>query len=854
MSATTHKRWEFDARGNMLWSHDGRGRTVYAYDAESRLAGAVYPDGSGTALCYDERGNPAGRHGPLGAERFAYDEQGRLLGADYPGGTALRYRYDDAGRLLRAEGPGCRTRYEYGAGQLPERMLQTVDGEESLTELRYDEHGRLTAARVPGFDSWLRYRYDERGRLAALGYDGAGELAQLSYADDSSQVDVRFTNGVTQRYALGAGGVVRRITVTGAGGEALLDLSYRSDPRAGVTAIGQERYRYDGRGRLVAHGPLLGVWARYEYDDAGNRLRALLPGDARVEYDYDAAGRLLGWRRSDGGAARYAYDAAGNLASREDGCGALRYRFDGAGRMVAASGAAEARYGYDHNGRRVLKRAGAERTVTHRDPWGRRLAERSGDETRVYLGPTGAPLVCLVVRAGAVTPLFLHADHLGSIRLATGMGGETAARFDYDPWGELAGGEGPEWLRIFAGHPFDSALGLYDAGVRLYDQEVGRFISADCYTFGADDPRLLWPCAPPEARRGLRAERLRSWQRSDALHGRYVYARNSPLTFVDPDGRDAGLYFLYTLAAIFWALPYTLVGFLLFELLFNWITFAFLWSGDYDLSGQSSDRLGAWAVWSAGGLSGKMVAGGGAFTLGNWVIANGPFFSGLDDTAATFAIPNRPGDLDPLDASALVTERRAVIEHELRHTNQYGWWGPFMMPWVLVFYAIVFFAVVSIDAGVKKQGFLERWGQILGPLTDRWWKVAIEGVALLLLPGAYWWDYIVRGGYGASAFEQDAALNSGASNSIDVRLASSADGVAPGGTAVISLVADPNLLGGASLTFATNASGGTLAEISATLPVTNVRVWRYTAGPSAGTDELRGADGSATTELEIRVQ
>jgi hypothetical protein len=176
-----------------------------------------------------------------------------------------------------------------------------------------------------------------------------------------------------------------------------------------------------------------------------------------------------------------------------------------------------------------------------------------------------------------------------------------------------------------------------------------------------------------------------------------------------------------------------------------------------------------------------------------------------------------------------------------------------MMPWVLIFYAIIYFAVVSIDAAVKKQGFLERWGSILGPLTDRWWKVAIEGAALLLLPGAYWWDYMVRGGYGASWFEQDAALNSGAANNIDVRLTSSADEVAPGGTAVISLITDPNRLAAAGVTFATNASGGNVAEVVVAPAVTNVRVWRYTAGATAGTDVLQGADGVATDRLEIRV-
>ncbi|MFQ3662078.1 MAG: RHS repeat-associated core domain-containing protein [Chloroflexaceae bacterium] len=843
-----------DASGAILWAHDGLGRSVYSYDAAGRLAGVLYPDGRSLALRYDAAGRPLERARAHGSERYRYDPAGRLLQVAYPDGLRYDYRYDAAGRLVAVGDPA--TSFAYGDGPLPERITQVIDGATYHSELRYDAAGRLVAACVPGFASWLRYRYDARGRLAALGYDGAEDLACLSYADQEPQLSIRFANGLVQRQAVSASGFVKQIRVEAPDGAALLDLRYRHDPRAGVSALNERRYRYDARGRLVAHGPLLSVWTRYEYDAAGNRIHERRPDGTTLSYRYDVCGRLLSRYSSDGATLRFRHDSAGNLVEQVDDAGQRRrYHFDAAGRLTMATLPAgdPARYQYDQNGRLLqAKHAGSHRLM-HRDPWGHLLAEQVGEETRVYLGPPGQPLVCLVLRAGEVTPLFLHHDHLGSLRLASDASGQPVARFDYDPWGNLEHGAGPAWLRWFAGHRYDATLGLYEAGVRWYDPQLGRFISADSYSCGADDPRLLWSSLPEAARAALRAARLRAWAQHDGLQSRYIYARNNPLTFVDRDGHNAGLYFLYSLSAIFWALPYTLVGFVLFELLFNWITFAFLWSGDYELSGQSSDRLGAWAIWSAGGLSGKMVIGSGAFTLGNWVIANGPFWNGLDDTVASFAIPNRPGDLDPLNTGALITERRAIVEHELRHTNQYGWWGPFMMPWVLIFYLIIFVIGFSIDATGRREGFAARWRTLFGQLTDEWWKIVIEGVALLLLPGAYWWDYIGRGGYGSSWFEQDAAQNSGASNNINIRLAASADRVAPGGTAIISLITDPNLLAGATLTISSNASGATLVELPLNPPVTNLRAFRYTAGPTAGTDVLTGNDGTSTT-LELRVQ
>jgi hypothetical protein len=317
---------------------------------------------------------------------------------------------------------------------------------------------------------------------------------------------------------------------------------------------------------------------------------------------------------------------------------------------------------------------------------------------------------------------------------------------------------------------------------------VGRFISADTYTFAADDPRLLWLAAPAEARRKLRERRLRIWQGQSAQRNRYIYALNNPLTYVDRDGHSAGLYVLYTLLSLFWALPYTLVGFLFFELWLNWISFAWLWDKSYTVSGESSDRLGAWAWWSTGGLAGRMIIGDGAFTLGNVVISNATTMGKLNTTDRTWGIPTHHSELaaTTVDTSKLLTERESAIEHELRHTNQYGWFGPFWIPGVLVLFLLFQNLVLTGVSVLTKAELNVRWKDIKDALSDKLLLKLLIGIPPML--GVYFWDLILQGGYPNSSFEQNAAQHSGVAFGQNVRALASQESVAPGGTAIVSVI------------------------------------------------------------------
>lgn len=127
-----------------------------------------------------------------------------------------------------------------------------------------------------------------------------------------------------------------------------------------------------------------------------------------------------------------------------------------------------------------------------------------------------------------------HRDHLGSIESITEHGDTSASyalddagkpsRYSYDPWGERRdptdwdgapttattnGGKDDLTPRGFTSHEMLDELGLVHMNGRIYDGQIGRFLSADII--------VQFP------------DRLQSFNR-------YSYVRNNPLTYTDPSG------------------------------------------------------------------------------------------------------------------------------------------------------------------------------------------------------------------------------------------------------------------------------------------------------------------------------
>jgi RHS repeat-associated protein len=109
--------------------------------------------------------------------------------------------------------------------------------------------------------------------------------------------------------------------------------------------------------------------------------------------------------------------------------------------------------------------------------------------------------------AGSTTRYF-HPDHLGSTRLTTTPAAGNNFSSNYKPFGPQYGASGVEVFK-YTGQLHDTVTGLYPFGARLYDPNVGRFITQDPLLGSPRDPQSL---------------------------NRYAYARNNPLRYTDRNG------------------------------------------------------------------------------------------------------------------------------------------------------------------------------------------------------------------------------------------------------------------------------------------------------------------------------
>ncbi|WP_369146613.1 RHS repeat-associated core domain-containing protein [Streptomyces sp. R44] len=139
------------------------------------------------------------------------------------------------------------------------------------------------------------------------------------------------------------------------------------------------------------------------------------------------------------------------------------------------------------------------------DAYGNRILENSPTGSTLYLGETelttngtnvtqasrsyshaGAPTVVRATANGATsnhTITVLIADHLGTANTTVQVtAGQPVARRSFKPYGELRGPKPATWpnKRGYLGVGIDDTTsGLTHIGAREYDQNTGRFISAD---------------------------------------------------------------------------------------------------------------------------------------------------------------------------------------------------------------------------------------------------------------------------------------------------------------------------------------------------------------------------------------
>lgn len=203
----------------------------------------------------------------------------------------------------------------------------------------------------------------------------------------------------------------------------------------------------------------------------------------------------------------YTYDANGNMTAR--GNQTLAWDIENRVMSVSISGGNSTDMEYEYTGIRV-KKNGPNGTFLF--PFKGYEIDPSNTTTKYIKIGNETFAAKKRTSGGATTQLFYHNDHLGGVQV-TDSGGNRCQLNEYEPWGAVSRSDvtnpACDATHRFTGQELDPETGLYYYGGRYYDQDVGRFASADPFVQAPDMPQNL---------------------------NRYSYVLNNPQGYVDPSG------------------------------------------------------------------------------------------------------------------------------------------------------------------------------------------------------------------------------------------------------------------------------------------------------------------------------
>ncbi|MES9868355.1 MAG: RHS repeat-associated core domain-containing protein [Sedimenticola sp.] len=349
------------------------------------------------------------------------------------------------------------------------RLTQHINGNGLSTRNHYDQatgqlHSIMTGFSLSGDVRHISYRYDQANNLLERTDERTGFHEQFSYDR------------------------LERLTHTNVYGR-IGNIDYHYD-------VSQT---YDAQGNITHKSDM----GDYQYDP--NRSQQLTSaGTKHIGYQYDANGNI-----TQGGGRSFQWASYNKPTRLQKGDSIVSFN-----------------YGAEHNRYRKVARINGETITT--DYFGKLYEKETSQQAvdhkhHIY---ADGQLVAIHIehqQGGADETRYLHYDALGSVDTITDGQGKVIERMSYDPWGKRRGGD---WRiddplnatqfhlalftnRGFTGHEHIDELELIHMNGRVYDPEIGRFLSAD--------PNIQAP-------------------QNSQSYNRYSYVLNNPLKYTDPSG------------------------------------------------------------------------------------------------------------------------------------------------------------------------------------------------------------------------------------------------------------------------------------------------------------------------------
>lgn len=511
-----------------------------------------------------------------------------------------QYFYDELGRLERAE-TGLRgsmeTRYEYDLVGRRTKMTHPILNQQVRTEIGYEYEGPLLR-RVCDLESASSCDQASTQYAEQLEYDVYGNLESFGMAGGTRLFEYDTTTRRLTRDRFDAGGAgtywVDRL-MRDEVGTPLYDevgnlLEVRATSSLGDVEFGA-KYTYDRRGRIA-------TWERvghsapvaFKYDSLANMV--VHGGRAQV---YDDPDRPHAIQSREAGAVVYTYDGDGNVATVSNHGLTTYYTFDAVNRLRCVGSNAgscdKLAVTYDLSGARIKEVANGvirrfvgqdfqytDGTQSSRESIisihiaGKRVATKrvvggelvsiipgteiwiptpllrsallgsllvgfglllvistsgSGTNWSVARVPAIVLLVVVVqwahpqaVLAGGGTSApatvdfrWVISDVRGSGIIEVDESGDRVYHAVFEPYGAMSERIGQSSYATFAGHSHSTSTGFYFMNARWQDPSAGTFVSTDPVVPDVNNPQSYNP---------------------------YSYARNNPISFIDPTGRNEG--------------------------------------------------------------------------------------------------------------------------------------------------------------------------------------------------------------------------------------------------------------------------------------------------------------------------
>ncbi len=449
--------------------------THFEYDAASRMVAIELPNGMRQEVTRDPYGRPLSRRSLRGGVQeatatFSYDH-GRITSIyDSVRGGAEQYAYDPAGRIvsiLYPNGESLGQGYDLRSRRTFEAYSAPGSGTLRSVGFVWDLADRQTAAFDQGMQ--ILHRSFSGGRLATADF---GNGLRRTYTYD---LQTGFQSGsVTSRVATGATleatTIARALLFVGVHGH--YQVTATTTTSGGVDQTSTEQYwigpftndPLDGITNLV--GKRVTHWSDgtkardYVYDGFGN-----LQGTGNDAFSFNAEGNRLVWAYlgEQGQTIGYTNDAAGYATSR----GGVPIGWTATGHM---SSFGPDSLQWDMSDRLVSTSAGG--VVHDFSRFGGRI-ERDPSTGAFRSLDLGA--VSIDVGTGART--YRHLDFRGNVKFTSNDAGVVTSHIRYSAYGvdEVFGSSSD--LIQFAGGRVLGPLVLL--GARVYDTQVGRFLSPD---------------------------------------------------------------------------------------------------------------------------------------------------------------------------------------------------------------------------------------------------------------------------------------------------------------------------------------------------------------------------------------